>query len=99
MGPQTKRIFEFFYGQAGALPSPADVAHAVASEPDHVEMARVGWTPGQSIIAAAENHGRNTGRRRAALRHAVWEASQSMGTDEIADVVGGVLHEIDVDAP
>lgn len=99
MKPQTKRIFEFVYGRDGGLPSPADVAHAVASEPDRVEMARVGWTPGQSTIAAAENHGRNTGRRRAALRQAIWDASRSMGTDEIADFVVGVLCEIDTDAP
>lgn len=37
-------------------------------------------------------------RRRAALRQAVWDASQSMGTDEIANFVGKVMHEIDAGA-
>lgn len=46
-----------------------------------------------------EERAHRDGKRRADLRHAVWEASQSMGTDEIADFVVGVLCEIDTDAP
>jgi hypothetical protein len=46
-----------------------------------------------------EERAHRAGKRRADLRQAIWEASQSMGTDEIADFVGGVLCEIDTDAP
>lgn len=45
-----------------------------------------------------EERAHRAGKRRADLRRATWEASQSMGTDEIADFVGEVLHEIDADA-
>lgn len=62
-------------------------------------MDHVTASPAVLVADVSQERAHRAGKRRADLRQAIWEASQSMGTDEIADFVGGVLCEIDTDAP